>query len=62
MFEGCLSLTELECFLVAIRISGQDNPSVIKPPPLFGQTTKCSLVQAIYSRSGERQSCLLERI
>ena len=36
MFEGCLSLTELEFFLVATRISGQDNPSVIKPAPLFG--------------------------
>ena len=36
MFEGCWSLTELEFLLVATRISGQDNPSVIEPPPLFG--------------------------
>ena len=60
MFEGCLLLTELEWFLVAIQISGQDNPPVIKPPPLFGQTTESSLGQAIYSRSGKKQSCLLE--
>ena len=60
MFEGCLLLTELKYFLVSTRISGQDNPSVIKPPPLFGQTTKDSLGQAIYSRLGKKQSCLLE--
>ena len=61
MFEGYLSPAELEFFLVATRISEQDNPSVIKPPLLFGQATKCSLGQAIYSRPGEKQSCLLER-
>ena len=61
MFEGCLSLTKLECFLVATRISGRDNPSVIKPALLFGQTTKYSLGQAIYSRPGEKKSCLLEK-
>ena len=61
MFEGCLSLTELEWFLVAIQISGQDHLPVIKPPPLFGQTTESSLGQAIYSRSGKKQSCLLGR-
>ena len=61
MFQGCLSLIELESFLVATRISGQDNSSVIKPTLLLDQTTKSGLGQAIYFRPREEQTCLLER-
>jgi len=61
VFKGCLSLTELECFLVASGISEQDDPSVIKSAPLFGQTTKNTLDQAIYFGPREKENCLLER-
>jgi len=61
VFKGCLSLTELECFLVATGISEQDTPSVIKSAPPFGQTTKNTLDQVIYFGPREKENCLLER-